>query len=133
MRENIFHNYYGFIILIILNQVRIFFCQNCRNVNSLENSICFNNILFINTSSYRAGHFAKNKNGELIVEYSNTEQRLFYGLNKNGNYYNESDFPFKEKILQGFLIEMHCTKEDMNHIIYLWQQIMILIKQKNIC
>ena len=54
---------------------------------------CFNNIIEININSeryYRAGHFATNKNGDLIIEYSSDgknlpqDYRLFYALKQNG-------------------------------------------------
>jgi hypothetical protein len=39
---------------------------------------------------YRAGHFAINSKGDMIIEYSNLQYRLFYGLKGNGkNYFPE--------------------------------------------
>ena len=87
----------NFIIIITFTLIKENICQICQNINELENSQCFNNILYINDSAYRAGHFAKNKNGDIFVEYSSANQRLFYGLYKSGKYYYESKLPFKKK------------------------------------
>ena len=89
-----------FIIIIILIKIHKLYCHNCKQINILENSECFN-IIYINTSSYRSGHFAKNKNGDIIVEYSSNEKRLFYGLYKNGKYIYEEDSHFKEITISG--------------------------------
>ena len=43
-----------------------------------------------NTHEYRAGHFAFNSNGDMIIEYSIDNYRLFYGLKNNGKYYFEN-------------------------------------------
>ena len=83
------------IIAIILIKANCF--QICQGINELENSQCFNNILYINLSAYRAGHFAKDKNGGIFVEYSCANKRLFYGLYKNGKFYYEIELPFKQK------------------------------------
>jgi len=101
MRAKIFINIINIIIFIIFIQIGKFFCQTCRNIFDLDNSECFNNILVINGSKYRAGHFAKNKNNDVIVEYSTSDQRLFYGLHKNGKYYYDSESHFFEKNLTG--------------------------------
>ena len=99
--EKISTNTLNIFITIIFIQISKFFCQTCRNIFDLDNSQCFNNILVINSSKYRAGHFAKNKNNDVIVEYSTTSRRLFYGLHKNGKYYYESESHFKEKNMTG--------------------------------
>ena len=45
------------------------------------------NILVFNSTNYRAGHSAFTSNGDLIIEYSYQNQRLFYGLKSNGKHY----------------------------------------------
>ena len=40
-----------------------------------------------NTQNYRAGRFAFNSNGDMIIEYSCNNYRLFFGLKKNGKYF----------------------------------------------
>ena len=64
-------------------------CQNCEKDISIEDTNCFNSITIINVPNkfYRAGHFALNKNGDMIIEYSYDKYRLFYGLKKNGKYF----------------------------------------------
>ena len=63
--------------------------QDCISDMYIEENECFNEIITINLEdkNYRAGHFALNKNGDMIVEYSSEEYRLFYGLKKDGKYF----------------------------------------------
>ncbi len=72
-----------FYILIIIN------CQTCSKEDSITNTDCFNEVLYINFDNrfYRAGHFATNKNGDMIIEYSYETFRLFFGLTKDGKFY----------------------------------------------
>ena len=84
------------IILLILIKIKLYYCQKCKNVYTLDNPECFNNVLVIK-SPFRAGQFAKNKEGDLIVEYSSGEKRLFFGLHKNGKYYYNNELHYKEK------------------------------------
>ena len=133
-KYNIKYNYFIYIIQLILIFIQIPPCyfQSCNKYNNiLENSQCFNNIIIIDSSFYRAGHFAKNKNGDIVAEYSIDKdglahQRLFYCINKSGKYF------YKEKILFLLIIMATHMKEDMNQQIYLLQYILMLIKQKNI-
>ena len=64
-------------------------CEECGSINLITNSDCFNNVLYIGGQDkiYRAGHFAINTKGDLIVEYSSNQYRLFYGLKKNGKFF----------------------------------------------
>ena len=57
---------------------------------------CFNEILFFNTKNYRAGHFAINNKGDMVVEYSDEHSRLFYGLKNNGRNFFETENNLKE-------------------------------------
>ena len=80
------------IILICLILINISH-QQCSSGQSIEeNTDCFNQILYFNQSnrSYRSGHFALNKNGDMVVEYSSDQYRLFYGLKKSGEFYFEN-------------------------------------------
>ena len=64
-----------------------FYCNDCNSGIDLSNSVCFNGIIYFNHKNFRAGHFAENKNRDLIVEYSGdpqTESRLFFGLKRDG-------------------------------------------------
>jgi len=94
-----FFNIIMFIIFFI--KIQLYFCQKCNNIYNLENSECFNNILIINNSRFRSGQFAKNKEGDIFIEYSNGNKRLYYGLLKNGSYYYNDEFHCKEKIIEG--------------------------------
>ena len=64
-------------------------CEGCGSINVITNSYCFNNVLYFGDQDkkYRAGHFAINTKGDLIVEYSSNQYRLFYGLKKNGKFF----------------------------------------------
>jgi len=53
-------------------------------------------ILEFNSHKYRAGHFAFDSNGNMIIEYSKDNYRLFYGLKKDGKYYFGDETPTKE-------------------------------------
>ena len=60
------------------------------------------NIIIFNSTHYRAGHSAFNSNGDMIIEYSYQNERLFYGLKKNGKHYfkeNNIDIPTKTLII----------------------------------
>ena len=46
-----------------------------------------NNIIVFNSTNFRAGNFAINKKGDMIIEYSSNNKRLFYGIKKNGKYF----------------------------------------------
>jgi hypothetical protein len=72
-----------FINLINLN------CQICNKDNPIENNKCLNEIKIFKFEDkhYRAGHFATNTNGDMIIEYSFESFRLFYGLKKDGKYF----------------------------------------------
>ena len=70
----------------------------CYNGIQLTNTLCFNKVIFFEfeNKEYRAGHFAMNSKGDIIVEYSYLQYRLFYGLKKDGNYY----FPERTKEIE---------------------------------
>ena len=49
------------------------------------------NILVFNSQHYRYGHSAISSKGDLVIEYSYNNYRLFYGIKKNGkNYFNDN-------------------------------------------
>ena len=64
-------------------------CQTCRANLYIDDTNCFNDLIIFNLSDkyYRAGHFAMNTKGDMIIEYSYLQCRLFYGLKKNGKLY----------------------------------------------
>ena len=80
-------NKYWFLFFLILNFIKPLE-NSCPNNIYLTNINCFNNIITF-PKNFRAGQFATNKNGDMIIEYSNDNkdkvyQRLFFGLKKNG-------------------------------------------------
>ena len=72
------------------------FISSCSNTHDFSNAQCFNNI--IEVGNCKEGQFGEDKNGNMFVLYtkdSGANDRLFYGLNKNGtNYFGNS--PIKE-------------------------------------
>jgi hypothetical protein len=66
-----------------------------NNICSINNSIIktqwLNNILIFDQYNFRAGNFAINDDGDMIIEYSENNQRLFYGLKKDGSYLFNDD------------------------------------------
>ena len=85
MKANLFKLF--FLYLIYISQKTI--CQTCVSVTSISYSQCFTNIIYFNLENkeYRAGHFAMNSKGDIIIEYSYDQYRLFYGLRGNGTLY----------------------------------------------
>ena len=60
--------------------------QTCKENPIINNINCFNEIKIINIENkyYRAGHFATNSQGDMFIEYSFDNYRLFYGIDTNG-------------------------------------------------
>lgn len=86
-------NFFSYFILFHINLIKI-----CN----LESNI-LNSLLVFNSKNYRSGHFAFNSNGDMIIEYSNSNSRLFYGLKKNGKFFfkdeQQNEIPYKEIVL----------------------------------
>lgn len=70
---------------IFLTQIFIYNCSN---------------IIVFDSFNYRSGHFAFKSNGDMIIEYSYENNRLFYGLKANGKYFfkdsSQNQVPTKE-------------------------------------
>ena len=69
---------------------------------SNSSSEILNNIIVFNSTHYRAGSLAFNSNGDMVIEYSYNNLRLFYGLKKNGKGYfkkNDKEITIKEIII----------------------------------
>ena len=86
----------------------------------LSDTNIFNNIINLD---FRAGHFAKNRKGDLIIEYSGDPQigkRLFYGFKKNGRGFFDDKY-IREKNLDSTYGRYEARnifislKEDINH------------------
>ena len=73
-------------------------------------SICSNkNILIFNSSHYISGHAAFTSNGDMIIDYSYENKRLFYGLKKNGkNYFDENEGSNSTKMITVGEIDDEC-------------------------
>ena len=89
-KRNHFHKNLIFFIIYFL-QIKVLFCESCKTSNSLSNKECFNNIYYFNDKKYRAGQFAKNKNGDIVIEYSFEQSRLFFGLKADGTFFFNND------------------------------------------
>lgn len=61
--------------------------KNCSIDNSIIRTQWLNNIFIFNDENYGYGSFASNENGDMILEYSYTNKRLFFGLRNNGDFY----------------------------------------------
>ena len=87
-------------------------CNNSPSSLIMSNDQCFNNILKLDHKHYQTSNFAKNKNGDLVIEFSEdndiSSSRLFYGLTKDGRYFfkNQSSYTdelnIDEEILEDF-------------------------------
>ena len=78
--NKIYFNFKRFNYLIIFLYITI-------NQKSYQSEVELNNVLIFNSKNFRAGNFAINNNGDMIIEYSYHETRLFYGLKQNGRYF----------------------------------------------
>ena len=111
---------------ILIELKNIFFCQIFKGLIFIQIylSICSNkNILIFNSSHYISGHSAFTSNGDMIIEYSYENKRLFYGLKKNGkNYFNENGQNNSTKMITIGEIENECYQARnifISFIIYL--------------
>ena len=73
----------------------------CPKGIGIDSQSCFNDLIIIK-NYFRAGHFATNKKGDMIIEYSNDKEpnrniRLFYGIKKNGRYFFPDEEAYREK------------------------------------
>ena len=102
-------NFYMLItIILFLSNFSTFSCQTtqhvCQFFSPLSNDQCFNNIMILDNKNYQANNFAKNKNGDSVVEFSEDNEisssRLFYGLTKDGRYFfkNQSSYTYELNI-----------------------------------
>ena len=102
-------NFYMLInIILFLSNFNTFSCQTTQNVcqffSPLSNDQCFNNIMILDNKNYQANNFAKNKNGDLVIEFSEDNEisssRLFYGLTKDGRYFfkNHTSYTYELNI-----------------------------------
>ena len=102
-KEPITPNFYFLItIILFLSNLIPIICQlpqyDCNFFSPLTQTQCFNNIFKFDHKNYQSNNFARNKNGDLVLEFSEDNEisssRLFYGLTKDGRYLfsNESSY-----------------------------------------
>ena len=98
----------NFVFLVFMLKTLVF-CQNCHSNININDIKCFDEVIYFarENKNYRAGHFAMNSKGDMIIEYSFHEFRLFYGLKKNGkNYFPNisKEIEIKSDIIESDLI-----------------------------
>ena len=94
-------HFYLFIILFISTSIISSVNLDCPKGIVINDQSCFNDLITIK-KNFRAGNFAINKNGDMIIEYSNDKDskrniRLFYGIKKNGRYFFPEEEAYREK------------------------------------
>jgi hypothetical protein len=112
-------------IILFLSNFNTFSCQTTQNVcqffSPLSNDQCFNNILILDNKNYQANNFARNKNGDLVIEFSEDNEisssRLFYGLTKDGRYFfkNQSSYTYELNIDNEILEDFGYYHFDSNY------------------
>ena len=120
MSNNLYFSliYFYFFIFLFLFSCGNIICQEEDLFNSgcdyyekynflTNNEYCFNNIIIFKDKNYQVNHFAKKKNGDFIVEFTEhteydelSSSRLFYGLTNDGQYFfpNESSYTYESNI-----------------------------------
>ena len=91
-----FHSFL-FVLLFVIIPIN----SICTKGMKINDTSCFNDLIIIK-NYHRAGSFATNKKGDMIIEYSNDHEgllnkRLFYGIKKNGRYFFPNEEAYKEK------------------------------------
>lgn len=82
--------------------------NECKSNATLNNKKCFNQLYIFNHKKLKKGQFFTNKNGDLIIEYSDDERpndRIFYGLKKDGVNYFQTENGFYEYTSEGITID----------------------------
>ena len=81
----------------------IYSCK--ENELSVNNKNCFNNILVFDQKKYQVNSFAKNKNGDILIQFSeqvkydeHSFSRLFYGLTKEGKYFFSNKTSYSNEV-----------------------------------
>ena len=64
-----------------------YYHSNCKTIRKKNHPLLNNIIVFYDGINYRAGRFSLDLKGNIIVEYSCNNKRLFYGLKTDGTYY----------------------------------------------
>ena len=106
---------FGFYLIIYIN------CQACSPNTRINQTSCFNalKIFDLENKYYRAGHFASNTKGDMIIEYSYQQYRLFYGLKKDGKLYYPEETKEIELINGNIETEKLARYESINSFVSL--------------
>ena len=108
-------------IILGLSLIASLNCQTCSPNMRISETICFNNlkIFELENKYYRAGHFASNIKGDMILEYSFQQYRLFYGLKKDGKLYYPEETKEIELINGNIETERLARYESINSFVSL--------------
>ena len=108
-------------IILGLSLIASLNCQTCSPNMRISETICFNNlkIFELENKYYRAGHFASNIKGDMILEYSYQQYRLFYGLKKDGKLYYPEETKEIELINGNIETERLARYESINSFVSL--------------
>ena len=96
-----------FFLLIFINCAYVN-SNECKSNATLNKKKCFNQLYIFNHKKLKGGQFFTNKNGDLIIEYSDDERpndRIFYGLKKDGGNYFQTENGFYEYTSEGITID----------------------------
>ena len=109
------------ISILFLNNLNQILPNNCKNDMTINiDTNCYNEVLLFNGKNYRAGHFAINNKGDMIVEYSDDHSRLFYGYKNNGRYFFNTENHIKEvHIVNNEKSDAYPRYESNNIFVYL--------------
>ena len=84
LKENWKINTSILLIILVLSQFTLLACSSCDSNSKIsDTSACFNEIIKFGRHS-RGGQLSLRKDGNLIIEYSDSGTRTFYGLKKMG-------------------------------------------------
>ena len=96
---------YYIILFLFLSNIKTFYCQEygCGEYfSSINNPYCFNNILIFDQKKFQANNFAVNKNGDMVVQFSEdnvlSSSRLFYGFTKDGKHFFNNQSSYTKEI-----------------------------------
>ena len=112
---------YTFFFYLILNLIKTSE-SSCPNGVYLSDTSCFDNIITIK-KNFRAGQFATNVKGDMIVEYSNNDgnsyiKDYFSASKKMEEVISQMKIPLKKKMSNTLIHQL--DMEDMNQEIYLF-------------
>ena len=112
-----------FTIFLSFFFIHIINSQSCTSDMTIGTESCYNSLKIFNIEYYRSGHFAINKNGDMIVEYSFNSSRLFYGLKNDGKLYYPNEIKEVEIESETIPRENRTRYEALNLFVSLYDDI----------